>query len=89
MVRGYILYIIKIRTLYKDYRRMRKLVKHTTGNDSKLQQKIRNYMIQEKLLSCDLRVKELNHGIKKSYFHYAKRYDNLYTQLLQIIGEVE
>ena len=62
MIRGYILYIIKIRTLYKEYRRMRKDVKHTTGNDSKLQQEIRNYMIQEKLLSCDLRIEELNHG---------------------------
>ena len=48
-----------------------------------------NYMIQEKLLSCDLRVEELNHRIKKSYIYYAKRYENLYAQMLQITGKVE
>ena len=81
-------YIRKFKTLYRDYRKMRKAVKHINTNTcTQLKDVLFNLMLDEKVLQCDIRLYELEHGVYKSVFHYPKKYEKLYDRLLKTIGE--
>lgn len=51
---------------------------------NKLQKQLFNYVLNEKLFWCNLRIEELDLGIIKSVFPYPKRYEKLYKKLLRM-----
>ena len=84
----YIRYIVKSKSLYKEYRRIWRAVRQANLRPcSKLKEHLFNCVLNEKLFWCNLRIEELDRGIKKSFFPYPKRYEKLYDRLIKTIGE--
>ena len=88
MITLYFDYLRESRSLYKDYGKLRRAVKHINTNTcTQLKEVLFNLMLDEKLLQCDIRLYELEHGVYISVFPYPKRYEKLYDRLLKTIGE--
>lgn len=83
IIKEYLQFIRASKALYhKDYRKLRKAV-NCAGKDFSvmLEKEIFKLMLDEKLLQCDIRLCELEHGVNKSVFPYPKRYEKLYSSL--------